>query len=275
MGGRSTDDGMLPQPGRIRIRCSGIAESASAPGTWHEAIYFGDDFSVAHVDWVCPIPAGWSSGDPGLSVTILAVGCGGQGGIWPDSGGGGDDLARGGGGGGACVEVTFEAIPGETYELRGATYGAFYDHTHPTTVKLAGESDFILIADNGLTPYSSGNGAEGGQAANCVGDTIHAGGAGSARASTSIGGGGGSAGGPMADGIDASGQSGAASVGHGDGGDGGNSDTNGEGGSTPADIADFIEPGGGGGGRGDDTVGGITPGSGNGGASYVKISWFL
>lgn len=270
MGGRYPDDGRLPQPGRVRIKCIGTPPSASTPpaGETVEEFY-GGDFSSGEFNWDVPYPDGWTSGQT-LEVVIECWGCGGPGSPYANA-----YTAGGGGGGGAYSKVTVNAEPGDYYILRGASQGS--GGSVDTYVK---DSDEVVIckAERGFYGTDNPTGGIGGRAANGVGDVKYSGGAGANRVSTAVGGGGGASAGPDGDGASASGQTaGAAGTDAGRGGQGGGSDENGEGAPYPNNPVDEMWPGGGGGGQGEDTNGAPvpTPGAGSGSGSRIRITYTL
>lgn len=269
MGGRNSDDGMLPQPGRVRVTCTGEPASLSASPEATVIEFYGGDFGGGEFSWDVPYPDGWVSGQT-LQVVIEAWGCGGPGSPYSNN-----DEAGGGGGGGAYSRITVNAIPGDFYTLRGAEQGS--GGIVDTYVKDSGGST-ILKAERGKYGTDNATGGVGGAAANGVGDVKYSGGSGANRVSAAVGGGGGASAGPDGDGTSASGQSGGASgTEAGRGGAGGGSDENGEDAPYPNTPADEMWPGGGGGGQGEDTNGAPTPtpGAGSGSGSRIRLTYTL
>lgn len=167
--------------------------------------------------WVCP--------ETVTSVLVKLTGSGADGVAGTINGSGR------GGGGGSYSEKIVSVTPGVQYIINVPEHNS----GSPATFNL--DADVLAQAD-------SANGITGGQASNCIGDTVHSGGDGVAGVSSphSDGGGGGGAGTVNADGTNGSGTTGGTTG----GGDGGPHATV----STDANGVSGLVPGGGGGGAG-------------------------
>ena len=184
-------------------------------------------------------------------------------------GAGGENLSssssrRPGGSGGAYARLELEENPGAL----AITVGAPGTRTNTNTFVVDGESVTIALAEGGHVEGTSA--ADGGQAANSIGDVVYSGGnAGSRGFGAGTNGGGGGGAGAWRDGDGAHGQNADDNI----GGLGGASDMGfgGDGGSTgePGGHAGF--PGGGGGGMGSGD--GSHPRTGEAGGGLVIVYW--